>query len=305
MVQGPIDSVAATSRSRRDARSSPATQDRWVSLNFARFRRQLAALTGISLDADKHYLAESRLAPVMRAHGLAGFKELADAMERRDNSVVMREAIDAMTTNETLFFRDRTPFDTFRERVLPDLMAARAVERRLRFWCAACSTGQEAYSLAMTLDQDARKLRGWSIEILATDLSAAAIDAARSGAYSQFEVQRGLSTGQLLRYFHREEETWRVNEHLRARILFRDFNLLADFSHLGAFDVILCRNVLMYFDPEVKRGVLERMNNSLNDGGYLLLGASEGAADANALYAQVSPDGIWRTRRRAPQLRLA
>ncbi|MCX7899238.1 MAG: protein-glutamate O-methyltransferase CheR [Methylocystis sp.] len=276
-----------------------------LNFNFARFRRQLAALTGISLADDQLYLAESRLAPILRAHGLSGFRELADAMERRHNSALVRETIDAMTTNETLFFRDRTPFDTLRERVLPELMAARTLERRLRFWCAACATGQEAYSLAMTLDQDAKKLRGWSIEILATDLSAQAIEAAKAGVYSQFEVQRGLSTGQLLRYFHREDETWRVNEHLRARILFRDFNLLADFSHLGAFDVILCRNVLMYFDPEVKKKTLARLNDSLNDGGFLMLGASESAGEGDSLFTQVSSDGIWRTRRHSPQLRLA
>lgn len=276
-----------------------------MNINFARFRRQLAALSGIALDADKQYLAESRLAPVMRAYGLAGFKELADALERQKNEALVTEVIDAMTTNETLFFRDRTPFETFRNRVLPDLLNTHAHERRLRFWCAACSTGQEAYSLAMTLDQDVRLLRGWSIEILATDLSRTAIESARTGSYSQFEVQRGLSTGQLLRYFHRQEETWRVNEHLRARINFRDFNLLEDFSDLGGFDVIFCRNVLMYFDPEVKRGVLARLNQALNDGGYLFLGASESASEANALFAQVSPDGLWRARRRAPNLRLA
>lgn len=276
-----------------------------MNLFFARFRRQLAALTGIALDADKQYLAESRLAPVMRAYGLGDFKELADALENRDNTALVREVIDAMTTNETLFFRDRTPFEAFRARVLPDLLEARAQERRLRFWCAACSTGQEPYSLAMTLDQDVRLLRGWSLEILATDLSSSAVESAKNGSYSQFEVQRGLSTGQLLRYFHRQEETWRVNEHLRARINFRDFNLLEDFSNLGAFDVIFCRNVLMYFDPEVRRGVLARLNQALNDGGYLFLGASESVTEANALFTQVTPDGLWRPRRRAPNLRLA
>lgn len=272
---------------------------------FARFRRQLAALTGIALDVDKQYLAESRLAPVMRAHGVVDFQDLADAFERRDNHALVREVIDAMTTNETLFFRDRTPFETFRARVLPELLEANAQQRGLRFWCAACSTGQEAYSLAMTLDQDIRLLRGWSLEVLATDLSSSAIESARTGTYSQFEVQRGLSTGQLLRYFHRQEETWRVNEHLRARINFRDFNLLEDFSNLGKFDVIFCRNVLMYFEPEVRRGVLARLGDALNDGGFLFLGASESVTEANAYFTQASPDGLWRPRRRAPNLRLA
>jgi chemotaxis protein methyltransferase CheR len=277
-----------------------------MSFIFARFRRQLAALTGISLDADKQYLAESRLAPVMRAYGVAGFAELVDAFERRIDNSMLRDVIDAMTTNETSFFRDRTPFENFRTRILPDLIASRAKERRLRFWCAACSTGQEAYSLAMTLDQEASALRGWSLEILASDLSMTAVDAARTGAYSQFEVQRGLSTSQLLRYFHRQEENWRVNEHLRARVDFRELNLLDDNSVLGSFDVIFCRNVLMYFESETKRAVLARLSDALNDGGYLVLGASETASEANALFTQVTPDGLWRTRRRAPpHLRLA
>jgi chemotaxis protein methyltransferase CheR len=273
---------------------------------FARFRRQLAALTGIALDADKQYLAESRLSPVMRAHGLADFASLADAFERQENPALTRDVIDSMTTNETQFFRDRTPFETFRARALPELIASRADERRLRFWCAACSTGQEAYSLAMTLDQEARALRGWSLEVLATDLSATAIDAARKGGYSQFEVQRGLSTSRLLRYFHREEEGWRVNEHLRARVEFRDFNLLSDYAELGAFDVIFCRNALMYFEPETKRAVLARLSRALKEGGYLFLGATEPMSERNAFFTPVAPNGAWRLRRHAaPQLRLA
>jgi chemotaxis protein methyltransferase CheR len=284
----------------------PDRESEPVKLAFARFRRQLAALTGIALDSDKRYLVESRLSPIIRAHGLADLVELADAFDRRDNLSLVRDAIDAMTTNETLFFRDRTPFEHLRTQILPALMQARANERRLRFWCAACSTGQEAYSLAMLLDQEATALRGWSLEILASDLSTRAVEAARDGGYSQFEVQRGLSTSLLLRYFHREGESWRINEHLRARIDFRDFNLLRDYAALGTFDVILCRNVLMYFDPETKRVVLPRLARSLGDGGFLFLGASETASEANAYFSQATPDGIWRVRRRAPpQLRLA
>jgi chemotaxis protein methyltransferase CheR len=277
-----------------------------MNVNFMRFRRRLAALTGIVLDADKEYFAQSRLAPVIRAHGLAGFAHLVDVLERGDSASFIQNVVDAMTTNETFFFRDRTPFENFRAHILPDLMASRANDRRLRFWCAACSTGQEAYSLAMTLDEEARALRGWRVEILATDLSTTAIETARKGNYSQFEVQRGLSTGQLLRYFHRRDENWRINEHLRASIDFRDFNLLSDYAALGTFDVIFCRNVLMYFEPETKRTVLARLGRALNEDGYLFLGASESTSEANALFTQVSPDGLWRARRRAPpHLRLA
>jgi chemotaxis protein methyltransferase CheR len=275
-------------------------EDGRVNIDFMRFRRQLAALTGIALGADKEHLARSRLACVIRAHGLEDFAHLVDALERRDDASFVQDVVDAMTTNETLFFRDRAPFENFRTRVLPELLAARANERRLRFWCAACSTGQEAYSLAMTLDMEARALRGWSVEILATDVSAAAIASARMGSYSQFEVQRGLSTSQLLRYFQRDEEGWRVNEHLRASVEFRDFNLMSDYAELGAFDVIFCRNVLTYFEPETKRAVLARLGGALNEGGYLLLGADESTNEADRLFAPLSEDGLWRARRRTP-----
>ncbi|KAF2990332.1 protein-glutamate O-methyltransferase CheR [Methylocystis sp. MJC1] len=277
-----------------------------MSLAFARFRRQIALATGIAFGADKQYLVESRLAPVMRAHGLADFADLVDAFERGDNDPLMRDVIDALTTNETFFYRDRTPFENFRTQLLPSLLVSRAKERRLRFWCAACSTGQEAYSLAMLLENEAAALRGWRLDILATDLSTRAVETARNGRYSQFEVQRGLSTNLLLRHFHRAGASWRVNEHLRARIDFRDFSLLSDYAALGAFDVIFCRNVLMYFEPETKRAVLARLAGALNESGYLFLGASETAAEANAFFSQTTPDGIWQTRRRAqPQLRLA
>lgn len=277
-----------------------------MTLAFARFRRQIALATGIAFGADKRYLVESRLTPVMRAHGLAGFADLADAFERGDNDPLMREVIDALTTNETFFFRDRTPFDAFRTQILPSLLVSRAQGRRLRVWCAACSTGQEAYSLAMLLENEAATLRGWSLDILATDLSTRAVETARNGRYSQFEVQRGLSTNLLLRHFHRDGASWRVNEHLRACIAFREFNLLSDYAALGGFDVIFCRNVLMYFEPDTKRAVLARLAGALNEGGYLFLGASETAAEAAAFFAQTTPDGVWQTRRRAqPQLRLA
>lgn len=264
---------------------------------FKRFRRALEARTGIALGADKQYLAESRLAPIMRAHGFPHISELVDAFERDDDSPLVQKVIDAMTTNETLFFRDRTPFESFRAQILPSLLEARHADRSLRFWCAACSTGQEAYSLAMTLDQEARSLRGWTLDILATDLSTTAIETARTGSYSQFEVQRGLPTGHLLRYFHRKDESWRINEHLRARIEFRGFNLLSDFAPLGKFDVIFCRNVLMYFEPETRRAILDRLDQALNPGGYLFLGASEGTAEAGGVFSLVSGDGVWQARR--------
>jgi chemotaxis protein methyltransferase CheR len=277
-----------------------------MSLAYARFRRQMAALTGIALGADRQYLAESRLAPVLRAHNVSDLLELTRVIEGRENETLVQEVIDAMTTNETSFFRDRAPFDEFRERVLPELMAARAHERRLRIWCAAASTGQEVYSLAMTLDHEARALRGWTVEILGTDISSAAIEVARKGVYSQFEVQRGLSTSHLLRYFHRHEENWRVNEHLRAKVAFGEFNLLSDPSGLGAFDAIFCRNVLMYFDQDVKRDVLSRLSGLLAPDGFLFVGSAETVGAAAPMFVPGSDDSIWRLRARPrPKLALA
>jgi chemotaxis protein methyltransferase CheR len=283
-----------------------ATEGSAANVAFDRFRRQLAALTGIEVAADRQYLVEARLAPIMRARDIGDFPELLRRFERRESEALVREIIEAMTTSETSFFRDRAPFDVFRDQTLPELMATRATARRLRIWCAACSSGQEAYSLAMTLDQSANALRGWSVELLATDISQTAIDAARAGAYSQFEVQRGLSTTQLLRYFQRQGDGWRVNEHIRARIVFQEFNLLSNLDGLGKFDAIFCRNVLLYFDPETRRDVLARLSRALADDGCLFLGASELAGERHPAFAAPGSDGVLRLRGRPrPQLRLA
>ena len=271
---------------------------------FARFRRQLAALTGIAIGADKQHLVDRRLYPVLRAHNVADLFELTQLIDRPGNKALIEEAIDAMMTNETSFFRDRAPFEAFRARILPELMTARARERRLRIWCAAVSTGQEAYSIAMALDEAARELRGWSLEILGTDISGAAIETARKGIYTHFEVQQGLSTTHLLRYFHREEENWRVNEHLRACVAFGQFNLLSNPADLGAFDVILCRNALVNFGPEAKRSVLERLAGLLAEDGYLFLGDAETVDEAASCFAPTSNQSVWRRRTR-PRPKLA
>jgi chemotaxis protein methyltransferase CheR len=178
-------------------------------------------------------------------------------------------------TNETFFFRDRVPFDNFRDAILPKLMEERQEQKRIRIWCAAASTGQEPYSLTMILDQEMRKLAGWNVEILATDLSTTALERAREGRYTQFEVQRGLPISHLLRYFLAEGENWRINEHLRARVQFEEFNLMSSFQGLGQFDVIFCRNVLIYFDLETKKDVLARLSGVLAKDGFLITGSAE------------------------------
>ena len=251
-----------------------------MTLHFKALQRFLAKNAGLALDAGKIYLAESRLLPLAERSGFADVDSLLLQLQYGTDPELARAAIEAMTTHETLFFRDRKPFELFRSLMLPKLMEARAQAKKLRIWCAACSTGQEPYSLAMVLDEEAKKLAGWNIEIVATDISHAVLDAARRGAYSQFEVQRGLPISSLLRYFRREGENWRLSEHLRARVDFRQHNLINDYGRLGRFDIIFCRNVLIYFDADTRADVLARMGPQLDESGYLVLGASESIVGA-------------------------
>jgi chemotaxis protein methyltransferase CheR len=243
--------------------------------DFDALRSFLNRSSGLALDADKAYLAESRLAPLIEREGLADLGELMRRIHAGTSPQLNQDVIDAMMTNETLFFRDRVPFDNFRKIILPQLLEARRNVRRIRIWCCACSSGQEPYSLAMILDEEAQKLAGWHVEILATDLSHGTLASAREGLYSQFEVQRGLPISLLLRYFRREGDRWRINEHLRSRIRFEELNLLSDFHDLGRFDLIFCRNVLIYFDVATKRNVLNRLARLLSPDGYLVMGAAE------------------------------
>ena len=210
------------------------------------------------LSADKHYLVESRLLPVARKAGLFNLTGLVAKLKGPDAEPLMVEVVEAMTTNESFFFRDKAPFDNFRDTIMPALLAARGATRRIRIWCAAASTGQEPYSLAICLKEMGKELRGWRVEILATDLSNEVLEKAKSGIYSQFEVQRGLPALMLIKYFSQLGETWQIAPEVRAMVKFMPLNLLHDFSHLGRFDVVFCRNVLIYFDQATKSDVLDR-----------------------------------------------
>ena len=206
-----------------------------------------------------------------------------------------------MTTNESFFFRDKVPFEHFRDTIMPALMAARAASRRIRIWCAAAATGQEPYSLAIALKEMGKDLRGWRIEIVATDLSTEVLEKAKSGIYSQFEVQRGLPALMLIKYFSQVGETWQIAPEIRGMVKFMPLNLLNDFSHLGRFDVVLCRNVLIYFDQATKIGVLERIADVTERDGFLVLGGAETVVgltdrfkpipDKRGVYGQ--PAGTW------------
>lgn len=243
--------------------------------DFELLRGLVYKRAGIVLSKDKTYLLETRLAPVIRARQMAGMDDLVAAVRLGRDETLLREIVEAMTTNETLFFRDIRPFDLFREEILPALIEARKSRRQLRIWSAACSTGQEPYSLAILFKELGPKLSGWRIEILATDLSREALDKAKVGLYSQFEVQRGLPIQMLTKYFKRVNETWQIDSAIRAMVRYRELNLLENFAGLGQFDMIFCRNVLIYFDQATKADILARMRAIIAADGYLSLGGSE------------------------------
>jgi chemotaxis protein methyltransferase CheR len=180
-----------------------------------------------------------------------------------------------MTTNETFFFRDKVPFDHFRQSIMPEILKARAARKSIRIWCAAGSTGQEPYSLAMCLKEMEAQISGWRVEIIATDLSQEVLEKSKAGLYSQFEVQRGLPIQMLVKYFKQAGEFWQINSDLRAMVQHRQLNLLHDFSQLGTFDVIFCRNVLIYFDQETKINIFSRLCRAMEPDGFLVLGAAE------------------------------
>jgi chemotaxis protein methyltransferase CheR len=242
--------------------------------DYEYLRKLLKERSGLDLSADKQYLIESRLLPLARKAGLSGIPELVQKLQG-GSSALITSVVEAMTTNETFFFRDKVPFDHFRDTIMPEVLKARAGRRSVRIWCAAGSTGQEPYSLAMTLKEMSAALSGWRIEIVATDLSQEVLEKAKAGVYSQFEVQRGLPIQMLMKHFKQTGETWQVNPELRAMIQHRQLNLLQDFSHLGTFDVIFCRNVLIYFDQETKINIFNRLARQIEPDGFLVLGAAE------------------------------
>ena len=243
-------------------------------LDYDYLRKLLKDRSGLVLSADKQYLVESRLSPLARKAGVATLGELVAKLKGNNERMIV-DVVEAMTTNESFFYRDKIPFDHFRDAIMPGLMAARAKERRIRIWCAAASTGQEPYSLAMSIKEMKQKLGGWRVEILATDLSTEVLEKAKAGVYSQFEVQRGLPIQLLVKYFSQVGDTWQIAPDIRAMVQYRPLNLLTDFSNLGRFDVVFCRNVLIYFDQETKIGVLNRVSKMLERDGFLVLGAAE------------------------------
>jgi chemotaxis protein methyltransferase CheR len=265
-------------------------------------RKCLKERSGLVLSAEKQYLVESRLLPVVRRAGLAGLGELVVALKTGRHDALMTAVVEAMTTNESFFFRDKVPFDHFRSIVMPALIAARQSVRTIRIWCAAASTGQEPYSLAMCIKQMEREIAGWRFEILATDLSNEVLEKARQGLYSQFEVQRGLPIQLLVRHFTQIGEMWQIAPELRAMVKYRQFNLLTDFSQFGRFDLIFCRNVLIYFNQETKIDVLNRLAQVTAGDGFLVLGAAESVVGLTTSFKVVGDKhGLYAPNHSAPK----
>ena len=257
---------------------------------FGLVRRILKDHSGLNLGEDKQDLVEAKLRPLLREFGFPTLSHLVLAMMKPDARALRSRVAQAVTVQESYFFRDKVPFHYFVDVMLPKLMLGRQNERRIRVWCAAAAGGQEPYSLAMELAEQDGKLVGWTIEIVATDFVEEALAKARKGVYSQFEVQRGLPVSLLVKYFKKEGNAWEVAPEIRGRVEFRAHNLLEDCQSLGVFDVIFCRNVLIYFDESTKRAVLERLAARLAPDGYLVLGAAETTTGASSEFMPV-PEG--------------
>jgi chemotaxis protein methyltransferase CheR len=249
-------------------------------LEFEFLRKLIENRSGLVLPAGERLRLEGRLHQLARRTGLGSLGALVARLRQPLAEPLIAQVVEAMAVRETWFFRDKAPFDAFAGQVIPQLLDARVSAHRIRVWCAAASTGQEAYSVAMCLGEMAPQLAGRQIEIVATDLSHSALEKASAGIYSQYEVQRGLPARLLVKYFTQEGDAWRISPDLRAMVQFRPFNLLQDFTALGRFDVVFCRNVLGLFDRATKHDILRRIARVMPSDGTLILGAGEtGAAD--------------------------
>ncbi len=265
---------------------------------YGRFRLFLEQSSGISLGDNKHYLVSSRLRRLLDEYAIPGVGQLVDRLNSGQDQVLRERVIDAMTTNETLWFRDGYPFELFKQVIVPEL--ALRQKYTLRIWSAACSSGQEPYSLSMALQEYLWSKPGrlpLGAEIIATDISAAMLKEAQSGVYDAASLARGLSAERLQRFFEPQGKgLWRVKNEIRARVQFREWNLKQSFSALGKFDVIFCRNVLIYFSNELKQDILRRFAAALQPHGYLMLGSSESVAGCSDLFemARIEPAVVYR-----------
>lgn len=245
-------------------------------------------LCGILLDDSKGYLIESRLKSVAAEHGLASYSELVRQARVHRDARLLTRIIDAITTNETLFFRDGAPYEALQHKALPELIDSKAktsYPKRIRIWSAACSTGQEPYSIAMVLHELIPDIHSWDVKILATDISDAALRQASCGTYSAFEIQRGMKPELLERYFTRHGGGYKVRDELRALVSFQRQNLLEPFADRGPFDIVFCRNVAIYFTPQARSDIFHRIAATLGHDGYLFVGSAESLSDLGPRFA--------------------
>jgi chemotaxis protein methyltransferase CheR len=261
---------------------------------FETFATLLKSRSGLVIGTDKLYLLETRLASILKREQLRDLASLAEKLRAAGNEALIRQVVEAMTTNESFFFRDDKPFQHFRAQALPRLMAARPAGAPLRVWSAASSSGQEAYSIAMILAECRAGIANRRIELIGTDLAHDQVTRAREGLYTQFEVQRGLPVQMLMRYFKKEESGWRISEALRAMVQFREWNLLGDLRGLGLFDVVFCRNVLIYFDQPTKARVLDAVAQQMPGDGLLYLGGAETVLGITSRFAPLPTErGVY------------
>jgi chemotaxis protein methyltransferase CheR len=274
--------------------------------DFELFSTLVRQRSGLVLTPEKAYLLESRLFPVARKHNLKSLEDMAGAIRMKREEALLSDITEAMTTNESFFFRDQKPFTLFQKLILPKMLEARAAKKQLRIWSAAASSGQEAYSLAMICAEEAAKLSGWKVDIIGTDLSREMVTRAKSGIYSQFEVQRGLPVTYLVKYFQQiAGDKWQIKDNIRQMVQFREANLLTDFGLNGTFDVVFCRNVLIYFDLPTKTKVLNAIGNIMPTDGFLLLGGAETVLGVCEKFKPVPGEHGLYTQSIAPDLKLA
>jgi chemotaxis protein methyltransferase CheR len=261
---------------------------------FQTFATLLKSRSGLVIGPDKVYLLETRLAAILKREKLRDLAALADRLRAPSAEALIRQVVEAMTTNESFFFRDDKPFQHFRNLALPRLVAARPTGPPLRVWSAASSSGQEAYSIAMILSECRASIGERRIEIIGTDLARDQVARAREGLYTQFEVQRGLPVQMLMRHFRKEQNGWRISDAIRAMVQYREWNLLADLRPLGQFDVVFCRNVLIYFDQATKAQVLDAVARQMPEDGLLYLGGAETVLGITSRFAPIAMErGVY------------
>lgn len=257
-----------------------------TSENYTFLQQHVYRESGIVLDSSKQYLLEARLSPIVRREGVGSINDLCNLIKSLRRADLKREVVEAMTTNETLFFRDLAPFDALRNTIIPQIKERNRTNKSLSIWSAAASTGQEAYSIAMILHEAG--MADWNIRILGTDLSEHVLERARTGRYLQVEVNRGLAASNLVKYFDRHGLEWQIKEPLRRMVRFEQFDLRRSMAGKGPFDIIFCRNVLIYFDVDTKRQILAEIGRVLAPRGYLTLGAAETMLNLSSEYQRLT-----------------